>query len=82
MQGSGAAREFGIRYRSAAPWAGKAATAELVRVVVTALAIVAGPVLASLVESPLPSHERYNSGLHLRGSLAFDSEFKLRGSIR
>ena len=82
MRGSGAAREFGIRYRSAGAWAGKAATAELVRVIITALAIVAGPLLASLVESRLPSHERYNRGLPLRGSLAFDSEFQLRGSIR
>lgn len=79
---AGTAQEFGIRSRLAGPWAGKAATAKLVRVIVTALAIIAGPVLASLVENRLAPHAQYNSGFQLRGSIAFNSDFQLRGSVR
>jgi hypothetical protein len=56
--------------------------AELVRVMITALAIIAGPVLASLVENRLPPHAQYDTGFQLRGSIAFSSVFQLRGSIR
>jgi len=56
--------------------------AKLVRVVVTALAIVGAPLLASLVENPLPPHAHGISGLRLRGSIAFNDDFRLRGSIR
>ena len=54
--------------------------AKLVRVIVTALAMVAGPVAASLVESP-PSPRAQYSVLRLRGSIAPSSDFQLRGSI-
>jgi hypothetical protein len=76
------AREVGIRSRLVGPAAGKAAMAKLVPVVVTALAIFAGPVVASLVESRLPPPAQYNSGFQLRGSIAFMSDLRLRGSIR
>jgi hypothetical protein len=56
--------------------------AKLVPAMVTALAILAGPVLASLIEPPLPRHAQDDGGFHLRGSIAFDSDFQLRGSIR
>jgi hypothetical protein len=62
--------------------AGKAAMDKLVRVTMTALAIIAGPVLASLVENPVPPHAQYNSGFQLRGSIAFNGDFQLRGSVR
>ncbi|HUI98001.1 MAG TPA: hypothetical protein VLX44_19740 [Xanthobacteraceae bacterium] len=53
--------------------------AKLVRVVLTVLAIIAGPALVSLVEGRLPTpHDA--GGLHLRGSLDEVSEFQLRGS--
>jgi hypothetical protein len=76
------ARELGIRSRLAGPRAGKAAVAKFLRVIGTVLAIVAGPVLASLIESRLPPPAQYASRLHLRGSIAFNSELRLRGSIR
>jgi hypothetical protein len=75
-------REFGIRSRLAGPWAGETAMAKLVRAIVTALAIIAGPVLASLVGPPLPTRAQYNSNFQLRGSIAFNSDFQLRGSVR
>ena len=56
--------------------------AKLVPVIVTALAIIAGPVLASLVENPSSLSAQYNGGLQLRGSIAFNSDFQLRGSVR
>jgi hypothetical protein len=56
--------------------------AKLVRVVVTALAVVGAPLVASLVENPLPPRAHDISGLRLRGSIAFNSDFRLRGSIR
>ena len=56
--------------------------AKLVRVIITALPIIAGPVLASLVENRLPPHAQHNRGFQLRGSIAFNSVFQLRGSIR
>ncbi len=75
-----AARDLGIGFRPAEPRAGKAAMAKLVRVIATMLAIVAGPGLAGLVEGRLTSPAQY--GLHLRGSIAFDGDFVLRGSIK
>src|SRR5262249_61492807 len=68
--------------RLAGPGPGKAAIARLVRVIVTALAIVAGPGLASLVESPLAPKAPYLRGFQLRGSIAFNSDLGLCGSIR
>jgi hypothetical protein len=59
-----------------------AAMAKLLRVIATVLAIVAGPVLASLIERHLPPPAQYASRLHLRGSIAFNSDLRLRGSIR
>ncbi len=56
--------------------------ADLVRIIIAALAIIAGPLLASLIESRLPAQARYNSEFHLRGSIVFSSDFRLRGSIR
>ena len=56
--------------------------AKLVRVAGTLLAIVAGPVLASLFDSRLSPPAQYARGLHLRGSIVFASDFRLRGSIR
>jgi hypothetical protein len=56
--------------------------AKLVRVTITALAIIAGPVLASLVENASSPHAPYNGGFRLRGSIAFNSDFQLRGSVR
>ncbi len=56
--------------------------AKLVRVIVTALAIIAGPVLASLVENPLPRPAEDVSGLQLRGSIAFVGDLQLRGSVQ
>ncbi len=61
---------------------GKAAMAKLVPVISTVLAIIAGPILASLIENLLPPHAQYNSGFQLRGSIAFNSDFQLRGSIK
>jgi hypothetical protein len=78
----GTARDLGIRSRLAGPRAGKAAMAKLVPVTITALAIIAGPVLASLVENPSSPHAQYNRGFQLRGSIALNSDFQLRGSIR
>ncbi len=56
--------------------------ARLVPLIITALAIIAGPAVASLVENRMPPHARYDSGFQLRGSIAFNSDFRLRGSIR
>ncbi len=56
--------------------------AKLLHVMGTMLAIVACPVLASVIESHLPPPAHYASRLHLRGSMAFNSDLRLRGSIR
>jgi hypothetical protein len=56
--------------------------AKLLCVIGTVLAIVAGPVLASLTESYLPPPAQYASRFRLRGSIAFNSDLRLRGSIR
>ena len=56
--------------------------AKLPRVIATVLAIVAGPVLASLTEGHLPPPAQYASRLHLRGSIALNGDWRLRGSIR
>ena len=76
------ARGSGFDPGLAGPGAGKAAIAKLPRVIATVLAIVAGPVLASLTEGYLPPPAGYASRLHLRGSIAFNSDLRLRGSIR
>jgi len=68
--------------RSAGPWAAKSAAAKLARVLVTTLAIIAGPLLASLAEGRRPLGTQHARGLQLRGSIAFNSDFQLRGSIR
>jgi len=54
--------------------------AKLVRAVVAALSIVAGPALVGLVEAYVPGI-RQDGDLHIRGSLD-DSDFQLRGSLR
>ena len=74
-------RELGIRSRLAGPGAGKAAMGKVVRVIVSALAIVAGPGLASLVESPRSPHAQYDRDFQLRGSIALNSDLRLRGSV-
>ena len=55
--------------------------AKLVRVVITALSIAAGPAFVCLVKGPLLT-VRYSSDLHLRGSLDDVSAFQLRGPVR
>ena len=79
---AGTARDVGIRSGLIRPRARKAAVAKLISVITTALAIAAGPGLASLLENPLPARAPYNSGFQLRGSIAFNSDLRLRGSIR
>ena len=74
---AGAARYLAIRSGVDGPWAGK-----LLSVIGTVLAITAGPLLANLLEHPLPPNAQYNSDSQLRGSIAFNSDFQLRGSIR
>jgi hypothetical protein len=54
---------------------------KLVRALIAALSIVAGPALVGLVEAYLPA-VRHHSDLSLRGSLDDDSDFQLRGSVR
>ena len=76
------ARELGGRPRSTGPWPGTAAMAGFVRVTVTALAIIAVPALESLVEDRLSPPAPYDSGFRLRGSIAFNGDFQLRGSVR
>ena len=76
------ARELGTRSRIGRAGARKSALAKLLRVIATVLAIVAGPVLASLTESHLPPPAKYARPLHLRGSIAFNGDLRLRGSIR
>jgi len=56
--------------------------AKLVGVVVTALAIAGAPLIASLIENPLPPRALDISALRLRGSIAFNSDLGLWGSIR
>ena len=76
------ARRAGFDPGLAGPGVGKAVIARLPRVIATVLAIVAGPVLASLTESRFPPPTQYASRFHLRGSIAFIGDLRLRGSIR
>ena len=62
--------------------AGKAVMAKLLSVIGTALAIMAGPVVASLLEHQLLPHAQYYGSFQLRGSVALNGDFRLRGSIR